>query len=437
MNRRKLRLKKESVTTNDKENLRSQLSDDGDKINYPETQNSRRETKVGDCKGNIDACNEQKVHVASMQYGGGRELKTVTKTSETKQLERDTCTEPERDKSTEPEKDNDNYLNSGRAHVLNERCLEICDRSVKKNSVCDSLTGQAGEGLFRKTEKETETQEESVNVLAKYKHKKKHTKKKKVKEENCDNKCKIDSVHTDTDLDKEHGQSHNIQTVQHRELHSRNSNCALNYTVDGTDTNEEVYFDNTPYVPSWLCDLENDEMERHDLKLKLNKPQKHTKHSKSHHDTSINGEILTKTKDGKFTKSPDKHVKPLHEDIEKEYFKLKKALHVNDSSQDTSREISSTIVAESTGRAYLSDTAIPSYKQLFESDELGINHFKKHIHNVKVSNKKYRRTLKSIEPAGAGTNVSVTKQTKRKLLGFKPLYERKRTELTMELTADD
>lgn len=166
------------------------------------------------------------------------------------------------------------------------------------------------------------------------------------------------------------------------------------------------------YVPSWLCDSIEKEMDTISIK---SFEQLTTKHSQSM--TDIKNDVFLR-------RNPKPHseqcAKIKHEDVEKEYFKLKKRLNLNNS---TGRYDDIESSADSHIRVNLSDTVIPHYRDLLESDELGINHFKKHIQNVKVTSKRYRRAVKSTDSVKNNRLPS-----KRRPFCFQPLYERQQTE---------
>lgn len=166
------------------------------------------------------------------------------------------------------------------------------------------------------------------------------------------------------------------------------------------------------YVPSWLCDSIEREMDTISIK---SFERLTTKHSQSM--TDIRNDVFLR-------RNPKHHIvhfdKTKHEDVEKEYFKLKKRLNLNNSDGRGNGMQSS---ADAHIRVNLSDTVIPHYRDLLESDALGINHFKKHIQNVKVTSKKFRRAVKSTDSVKKNRLPS-----KRKLFCFQPLYERQQTE---------
>lgn len=116
-----------------------------------------------------------------------------------------------------------------------------------------------------------------------------------------------------------------------------------------------------------------------------------------------------------------------HEKMEKEYLRLKKKLTSRQKTDLNSSDLSSkkAELINKNARANLSDTLIPRCKEFFESDELGINHFQKHIHNVKVSSKKHKRALKLMEAAASRVGPM---HSKKRPVNFKPLYEQKYSE---------
>lgn len=161
------------------------------------------------------------------------------------------------------------------------------------------------------------------------------------------------------------------------------------------------------YVPSWLSTDEENDMDASSLKsfetLTI-------KHSRSLTDLRQPGTVQRKPK-----ARSDNADKYKHQKIEQEYFRLKKRLNLNNDGAVTSNH--SLTTAQSHNRVNLSDTAVPNYRELLESDELGINHFRKHVHNVKVTSKKFRRAQRSCEP------VKTRAPPKRRQFNFKPLYE--------------
>lgn len=161
------------------------------------------------------------------------------------------------------------------------------------------------------------------------------------------------------------------------------------------------------YVPSWLSTDEENEMDASSLKsfetLTI-------KHSRSLTDLRHAGTVQRKPKAR--SENADKYK---HQKIEQEYFRLKKRLNLNNDGAVTNS--TSFTTAQSHSRVNLSDTAVPHYRELLNSDELGINHFRKHVQNVKVTSKKFRRAQRSSEP------VKTRPPPKRRQLNFKPLYE--------------
>lgn len=173
------------------------------------------------------------------------------------------------------------------------------------------------------------------------------------------------------------------------------------------------------YIPSWLCSDDDRDMEVSSLKS-FNLLT--SKHSKSLSDLRNAGTVSRKIKI-----SSDNGDKINHQKIEKEYFKLKKRLNIE--GDETHRSNGTYAHVQDSNRAHLSDTHVPNYRELLESDELGINHFRKHIKNVKASSKKFRRALKNNE----ATRTRPV-PPKRKQFNIRPVYERRLSEDALGFT---
>ncbi|KAH3727057.1 uncharacterized protein LOC127852155 [Dreissena polymorpha] len=174
------------------------------------------------------------------------------------------------------------------------------------------------------------------------------------------------------------------------------------------------------YVPSWLSkDIHqmNKSKIKHELTISAN-------------DLLGNGASWSLNESRRFkqvspqrgsqaSKTDPKQSQKAHEDIEKEYLDLRK--HLNTNTNENERQF---VAHQHAVRQVHSESpTLPRYitsqsedrRSQFESDALGINHFKKHILNVKQSSKKFRRRLRNHDDS--------QKQTKRKPLRFITIYE--------------
>ena len=176
------------------------------------------------------------------------------------------------------------------------------------------------------------------------------------------------------------------------------------------------------YVPSWMDD-DSKVMDRRSRLSKSSVTSDQVLKKKAHSVSDLREIGIDKTTHvldfltmNRETLHPEKSKN--HARIEEEYLRLRKQMNVgNDTSLDLSQmntTLSSirTFEGSSVPLALLQDQTTA----MLESDELGINHFRKHIQNVKQSSKKYKRTVRNTDIA--------QKQNKRKMpTRFIPIYE--------------
>lgn len=177
------------------------------------------------------------------------------------------------------------------------------------------------------------------------------------------------------------------------------------------------------YMPSWLDD-ETKGMDRRGRLSKNSIPSEQGLKKKSHSVSDLRDigaqkkeqvNIFSVSTEVEGMKSKD-HVR-----IEEEYLRLRRQINVNSDPIANLSQLNSSIssVRNSTFDSPASNQSMPRDQKasMLESDELGINHFRKHIQNVKQTSKRFRRSLKNTE------NIT-QKQTRRKLPSrFIPIYE--------------
>lgn len=121
-----------------------------------------------------------------------------------------------------------------------------------------------------------------------------------------------------------------------------------------------------------------------------------------------------------YNKGQEVHKAKNHSRIEEEYLRLRKQINNHSEPSDATilnSTMSSIRNSSVDSPASTLDLLLDQKVSMLESDELGINHFKKHIQNVKQTSKKFRRSLKNAENA--------QKQNRRKLpTRYIPIYER-------------
>ncbi|KAL4233798.1 hypothetical protein ACF0H5_008476 [Mactra antiquata] len=204
-----------------------------------------------------------------------------------------------------------------------------------------------------------------------------------------------------------------------RRPHSQGSPCAFKENEPDVD-----FYIEEPYIPSWL-ELKSDKL---NMDIKSIRSLGLVPKGLSMSLTDLRPEVgahasLDQSHD--FIPKQQQQ-QPIidgkrHKEMEKEYLKLKRKLNIKQNSDHKTSVTNSqhVVLAGSNVRATRSESDIPLYKELFESDELGINHFRKHIHNVKLSSKRHKRALKV--PDGT-VNRGVPKN-RRHITRFQPLYE--------------
>ncbi|XP_052807637.1 uncharacterized protein LOC128236665 [Mya arenaria] len=119
----------------------------------------------------------------------------------------------------------------------------------------------------------------------------------------------------------------------------------------------------------------------------------------------------------------DSYLKPRqrrHEDVEKEYLKLRHEIYAEASSSgkppNDQYSLPDTRHASSPVSLTSTRTQVEKHDYLFDTDSLGMNHFKKHIQNVKQSSKRHKRQMRLKE--------QMLKQNKGKsTINFIPIYE--------------
>jgi len=178
---------------------------------------------------------------------------------------------------------------------------------------------------------------------------------------------------------------------------------------------------NQLYIPSWLSPIDMTSRKTGNVLASdaLGYPAGFMKPANSWNVNDSRRYEHSSRKNVKPVKEPgagnQKATRKRHEDVEKEYMKLRSEMRPNEIHSDKIHQNT-----QSTARPVLGQpdriVATDRQQDLFQSDTLGIYHFQKHIQNVKQNSKRHKRNLRHKDQ---GQRLNKGKQTSR----FTPIYE--------------
>lgn len=166
------------------------------------------------------------------------------------------------------------------------------------------------------------------------------------------------------------------------------------------------------YVPSWVDGIPGENKAKSTLDI-------NRKNIKSEMNTSLS-DFLDGDGDSAegadMSQQTDVKTRKDHAELEQEYLKLRRRIARKSKDTDDSNSDLNNTFSDRSSLLMTNPNGAYDVKDFLSSDDLGINHFRKHIHYVKSSSKKYKRSLRHSEQKQRQKRAPTFKT-------FKPLYE--------------